>query len=98
MLIIKLVLKIINAILAFILAVAFASVYVPPAYLPYVNALGLLVPVLLAFNVFFVILWVLCKDMYFLYSVLAIAVGWGQWTGVFSLGTEKTREKLLHCV
>ncbi|MBR4402490.1 MAG: endonuclease/exonuclease/phosphatase family protein [Flavobacteriales bacterium] len=89
MLIIKLVLKIINAILAFILAVAFASVYVPPAYLPYINALGLLVPVLLAFNIFFVILWLLCKDMYFLYSVMAIAVGWGQWTGVFSVGADK---------
>lgn len=89
MLIIRLALKIINAVCALLLALAFVSVYIYPAFIPYVNAIGLLLPVLLIINVFFIVLWILCKDMYFLYSVFAILVGWGQWTGVFALGEDK---------
>ncbi|MDD4820885.1 MAG: endonuclease/exonuclease/phosphatase family protein [Flavobacteriales bacterium] len=92
MLIIKLVLKILNALAALALALAFGSVYITPTSVPYVSTIGLLVPALIAINVFFVLVWILWKDLFFLYSLIAILVGWGQLPNIISFGANKDEE------
>ena len=92
MLIIKLVLKIINAAVALALALAFGSIYVAPTAVPYVSTIGLLVPALIVVNIFFVLMWILWKDMFFLYSLIAILVGWAHLPNIISLGLNEDEE------
>lgn len=86
MLIIKWAVKLINILCAAALAVAFVCPHFSPQTLPYISTVGLIVPVLILVNILFVVLWAVRLNLFALYSILALLVGWGQMEHFFGTG------------
>ena len=67
--------QILNAGFAILLILTYIGLFINPYYIPFIAFLGILYPYLLVINIFFVILWVTKKDMFFLLSLLTILIG-----------------------
>lgn len=87
MFVINWVLKAVNIFCAVGLAAAFFCSRFPPGSLPYVSTVGLLVPFLIIVNILFAVLWAVRLKPFVLYSVLALAAGWGQLGSFFAFGS-----------
>jgi endonuclease/exonuclease/phosphatase family metal-dependent hydrolase len=68
-------LTVVNGIFIILLLLCYINPYINPAHFPYFAFSALFYPFLLAFNLFFVLLWLIRGRLAFLYSTVAILLG-----------------------
>lgn len=75
--ILRLLVVFINCIAALALLAAYASPMIDPSRVPFLSFLGLMMPYIIIINVCFVLFWAVKARLYFLISLLTIAIAWG---------------------
>ncbi len=79
------ILLIVNQVAVAALLGSYIARYIPPDKWWSPSILGLLYPYLLAVNLLFIILWLILKPRYLLYSLLVILIGWGTFSRFLQL-------------
>jgi endonuclease/exonuclease/phosphatase family metal-dependent hydrolase len=89
--------KYINYIIIAFLLLSYLSIFVNPVKIWVLSFFGLAYPYILFANVFFIIFWIYRKKRYFLFSLLAILIGWNNLSSVIqfpSIKKNKETEKI----
>ena len=74
--VLRLLVVFVNIIAALALITAFITPMVSPARIPFLSSLGLVMPYIIIVNVFFIVFWIVKARLYFLISLVTIAVSW----------------------
>ncbi len=84
--IIRKILVYINIFVAFLLLLCYISVHLSPETISFIAVFGLIYPVLLIINLFFIALWIFKKKIAFIFSLIAIVLGFNHFLDFFSFG------------
>lgn len=79
------ILRWLNLLLILVTLLAYLSTFINPAKIWHLTFLGLIYPVLLLGNIFFIVFWAVRKNRYWLFSLGCILVGFGFLTSFFGL-------------
>ncbi len=79
----------INQFFVFLLLLTYISPYIPPQIFWLLSVFGLAYPILLFINILFIIFWLLLVNKNLVYSILAVAIGWGTLNNHFQLKGEE---------
>ncbi len=82
-------LVVVNSIIAAISLVAFLSYFISPNTISLVSFIGLSIPILLIFNILFIIYWVICLKKQFLISTIVLLIGIQYVTKLYSFSEKK---------
>ena len=82
-------LVVVNSIVAAISLVSFLSYFISPNTISLVSFIGLSIPILLIFNILFIIYWVICLKKQFLISTIVLLIGIQYVTKLYSFSEKK---------
>ena len=80
---------IINSLVAFLLLVAYILPHVPPKTLSILSVLTLTVPLLIAFNVLFLVYWLFKLKKQLIVSLIVLLIGFNHLTSIYKFTTSK---------
>jgi len=85
--------KYINYIIIAALLLSYLSVFINPAKIWFLPFFGLAYPFILFANIFFIFFWIYRKRKYFLFSLIAILIGWNNLTDIVQIHSIKKPDK-----